>query len=106
MYVPEEKYFLELDKYVSSNTLLSPLVVSGDAGMGKSALLANWASTITDHHPEFITVTHHICASPSSTSYISMLRRILLVYMVKYLVIICSGATVTNRRYYRVYSKG
>lgn len=31
-----------------------PIVVLGEAGIGKSALLANWAARYIDHHPEGI----------------------------------------------------
>lgn len=75
-YQPKEDYFLDLDKHASTNTGV-PLVLIGDSGSGKSALLANWANRYQQHHPESIVITHFIGCSPASSNYGGLLLRVM-----------------------------
>jgi nephrocystin-3 len=76
VYIERIKLFDKLDSHVKDNGL--PLVVVGDSGSGKSALLANWANKYEESGVEepFILV-HHIGATPDSVDWQSMLRRIM-----------------------------
>ena len=47
-YIRDENAFKILDNFVS-NTTLQHLVVTGESGLGKSALLANWAKSRSDN---------------------------------------------------------
>mmetsp|Transcript_24246 Transcript_24246/g.26929 ORF Transcript_24246/g.26929 Transcript_24246/m.26929 type:complete len:1179 (+) Transcript_24246:885-4421(+) len=76
VYLAKEQWFLELDKFASSNTT-TPLIAVGSPGIGKSALLANWAKRYRQHHPEDILIDHYIGCSPSSSDHAAMLRRIM-----------------------------
>lgn len=73
-YLANEGYFMQLDKYASSNDNRCFLVV-GDSGIGKSALLANWAERYRQHHPENPLITHFIGCSSTSSNYLEMLKR-------------------------------
>lgn len=88
VYLANESNFMQLDKFVSEENE-APLVVVGNPGSGKSALLANWLLrhkvfyfscmsryTFQEHHPEDVIVAHYIGCSPASTNYISLLIRI------------------------------
>jgi len=78
IYLPKENYYTELDKYIAEEKdRVLPLIVEGEIGTGKSALLANWASRYSDHHPEDIVVTIFVGCSPSSSQYHTLLYRIL-----------------------------
>jgi len=76
VYLPNEKFFMNLDLYASSNTL-TPLVIFGEAGVGKSAVLANWSKRYKEHHPEVVVVEHYIGCSAPSSLYTNILRRIM-----------------------------
>eukprot|EP01125_Pyxidicula_operculata_P008164 TRINITY_DN275_c3_g1_i1.p1 TRINITY_DN275_c3_g1~~TRINITY_DN275_c3_g1_i1.p1 ORF type:complete len:1833 (-),score=537.60 TRINITY_DN275_c3_g1_i1:60-5486(-) len=78
-YLAKESYFIELDKYISKDVRdhSVPVVVAGDAGSGKSALLANWAARYREHHPEDILVSIFVGCSASSTHYARLLHRIM-----------------------------
>ncbi len=54
-----------------------PLVVLGESGSGKSALLANWALSYREQHPDELVLMHFIGASPASSDWQAMLRRII-----------------------------
>jgi hypothetical protein len=75
-YLPNEKNFMVLDKH-ASNTSTTPLLVLGESGIGKSALLANWTKRYREHHPEDLVIAHYIGCSPNSTNHIAMLARIM-----------------------------
>lgn len=75
IFVGREKYFEQLDRHVLGNG--PPLVVLGAAGVGKSALLANWSARYRQEHPSKPVILHFIGASPQSTDWSAMLRRIL-----------------------------
>ena len=76
VYIERKEYFDKLDAHVKDNGL--PIVVVGDSGSGKSALLANWAKKYKENEADkpFLLV-HHIGATPDSVDWVSMLRRIM-----------------------------
>lgn len=76
IYLPNEKLLVSLDRH-ASNTSQTPLVVLGESGIGKSALLANWANRYREQHPEDLMISHWIGCSPDSTSHEKMIRRLM-----------------------------
>jgi len=76
-YLANEVYFNHLDKHVAS-VLTLPLVVTGESGMGKSALLSNWMLRHNEHAPEDIVIHHWVGCSPHSSNAGQLLSRILL----------------------------
>ena len=77
VYIGRQKYFDRLDEHARSREDGPGLVVLGDSGSGKSALLANWATRYRQKHPEELVLMHFIGASPYSTDWTPMLRRVL-----------------------------
>ena len=75
VYIGRPDYFGRLDAHASGDGL--PLVVVGESGSGKSALLANWAIRYRAAHPSELVLTHFIGATPASTDWASMVRRII-----------------------------
>jgi len=79
IYLANEQLFIELDKHLSKDSRISlPVVVLGDPGVGKSALLANWSQRYSDHHPEDIVVQMYIGCSLAATTYVGLLYRVML----------------------------
>ena len=76
VYIGRQEYFDRLDAHVASN--VPPLVVLGESGGGKSALLSNWALRYREQHPADFLLLHFIGASPDSANAIGLLRRIML----------------------------
>jgi hypothetical protein len=64
-----------LDDQVYRGTL--PLVVTGEAGSGKSALLAEWAARWASRNPEDLVVRHHVGSTPESADWRAIVRRVL-----------------------------
>lgn len=54
-----------------------PLIVVGESGLGKSALLSNWGLGHREQHPDDFLLMHFIGATPHSTDWAAMLRRLL-----------------------------
>jgi len=75
VYIGGEKYFKKIDEHVAGVNL--PLVVLGESGFGKSALLANWGLKHRMAHPDKLVLMHFIGASAASGDWSAMLRRIL-----------------------------
>jgi Domain of unknown function (DUF4062)/NACHT domain len=75
VYIERKEYFDRLDSHVKDNGL--PLVVIGDSGSGKSALLANWAKHYNEGADKLFLLVHFIGATPDSVDWASMLRRIM-----------------------------
>ena len=75
VYIGRKEYFDRLDEHVKGES--PPLVIIGDSGSGKSALLANWALQYRGKHPDEILIMHFIGSSPQSTNWMAMLRRIM-----------------------------
>ena len=79
VYIGGEEYFNLLNEHVKDNG--PPLVVIGESGSGKSALLANWVMRFREQNKNIneaeLIIMHFIGASPYSTDWMAMLRRIM-----------------------------
>lgn len=75
IYIGRQSYYDRLDEHARSDGL--PLVVLGESGSGKSALLSNWALRYRSEHPDELLLMHFIGATPYSSDWAAMLRRIM-----------------------------
>ena len=82
VYIGREAYFKRLDEHVASAGL--PLVVLGESGSGKSALIANWARKYQEDHPDDFMVFHYIGGTADSADYAKILRRIMAEIQARY----------------------
>ena len=98
VYIGRQEYFDRLDTYASGDAASSspsppagaggegrgevgagnsPLVILGESGSGKSALLANWVARYRRAHPDALVLQHYIGATPYSADWAAMLRRLM-----------------------------
>ena len=95
VYIGRQEYFDRLDAYASGAAADSPpsppseggegrgevgnqpLVILGESGSGKSALLANWVARYRQAHPDALVLQHYIGATPYSADWAAMLRRLM-----------------------------
>lgn len=75
VYIGRKEYFERLDEHVKGNG--PPLVILGESGVGKSALLSNWALEFQKNNPKDFLLIHFIGASPYSADWAAMIRRIM-----------------------------
>ena len=75
VYIGRKEYFHRLDDHTATDG--PPLVVLGESGSGKSALLANWAERYQKAHPDDFMVVHFIGGTADSMDYVKILRRIM-----------------------------
>jgi nephrocystin-3 len=75
VYIDRQDDFDRLDAHVQSDG--PPLVLLGESGVGKSALLANWAQRYRQAHPEAFLFLHFIGSTPQSADYVALLGRLL-----------------------------
>lgn len=75
VYIGRQTNFEILDRHVNSSD--QPLVILGESGSGKSALLSTWALKYKEEHPDELLIMHFIGASPYSADWMAMLRRIM-----------------------------
>ena len=75
VYIGREEYYKRLEAHVRSKD--QPLVILGESGSGKSALLANWAISYGEAHPDAFLLMHFIGATPYSADWAAMIRRIM-----------------------------
>ncbi len=75
VYIGRADYFSRLDAHAAGEE--PPLVVVGESGGGKSALLANWALQYRASHADELVLLHFIGASPASTDWAAMVRRLM-----------------------------
>lgn len=76
VYIERQEYFTRLDAHAAGNGD-QPLVILGESGSGKSALLANWALRYRKANPDVFVLEHYIGATPASADWAAMLRRIM-----------------------------
>ena len=75
VYIGRQEYFDRLDAHAAGDG--PPLVVLGESGSGKSALLANWLVRYREAHPGAHTIVHFIGANGHSTDCWVMLHGIM-----------------------------
>jgi len=83
VYIGGEKYYPALDRYFEKGG--KPILVTGASGVGKSALLSNWALGVMRNHPEILTILHFAGSTPDSGDHIAILRRIIAEIRERYL---------------------
>ena len=75
VYIGRQEYIERLNAHAAADG--PPLVVLGESGGGKTALLANWIYQWSEQHPETPVLVHFIGAAPDSANWMAMLRRLL-----------------------------
>lgn len=81
-YIDHTPTLQQLDDYVlpahaRAVSRVLPLVVTGESGAGKSALLARWSRRHRERFPEAFVVEHYVGATPSSADRFALMRRIM-----------------------------
>lgn len=75
VYIGRNEYFEKLNDHIIGDC--QPIIITGESGSGKSALLSNWALRFSKDNPDSFLIMHFIGASPYSADWASMLRRIM-----------------------------
>jgi tetratricopeptide (TPR) repeat protein len=75
VYIGRPEYIERLDAHGAGDG--PPLMVVGESGGGKSALLSNWTHRWIEQHPETPAIVHFIVSAPDSADWMAMLRRLL-----------------------------
>ncbi len=73
-YIERPEAYGALDEYLRGGG--QPLVVTGDSGSGKSALLANWVARVRGTRPDVAVVEHYCGAGADAADWAAMCRRI------------------------------
>jgi nephrocystin-3 len=76
-YIGRDDYFRQLDAYAAGDGGSTGLMVLGESGGGKSALLANWTAHWRRLHPEDFIFQHYIGATPQSAGHLGLIRRLI-----------------------------
>jgi nephrocystin-3 len=74
-FVGRNKYLERLNNHVEAGG--TPLVITGESGCGKSALLAEWSARWRKANPEDLIIQHYIGSSPGSADWNQIVTRIL-----------------------------
>lgn len=74
-YVELPGYFDRLDAHVAAAS--PPIFITGPAGAGKSALIANWAGYRRNAYPDLPIICHHVEATPVEGEPTPVLRHIM-----------------------------
>jgi hypothetical protein len=76
LYIGNEAYFSVLNSAMATEPY-KPVLVSGESGSGKSALLANWLELWNKMHPETTVIFHHLGCDPDAADPVRMTTRII-----------------------------
>jgi preprotein translocase subunit SecA/nephrocystin-3 len=74
VYIPYIEFIEQLNQHACNSG--ETLVVHGDSGCGKTALIANWIASFQREHPETFVIYHFVTGATSSTSIFDIMRRI------------------------------
>jgi len=76
MYIYREEDYAQLDDYVKKGSQY-PLVIVGEAGVGKSSLLANWVALFHQSNIDSVVIEHYVGCSSYSHDWPSIMQRII-----------------------------
>ena len=75
LYIGGEQYFAQLDAALSAEAA-EPVLISSEAGLGKSALIAKWLHRWRAQHPHIPIILHHLSASAEADDPTHLVRRL------------------------------
>jgi nephrocystin-3 len=75
VYVADTALLQRLDAHVAGDE--PALVVTGEAGAGKSALLANWSADYARRHRDAFVVAHYVSADSAGADSVGLMRRVM-----------------------------
>lgn len=75
IYIHRQSNYDVLDQHALASDV--PLVITGEAGSGKSALLANWIHHWRTKHPEDYIFQHYVGATADSSDYLKLMTRLM-----------------------------
>ena len=74
LYLGGERYFTALDKAMDA---CKPVLITGQSGGGKSALIANWFLDWSSKHPKAAVIVHHLGCGADAADPVRMVVRIM-----------------------------
>lgn len=74
-YVEHPETISRLERHVADDD--GPLVITGESGAGKSALLAYWSRWYRERNPDAFLVTHYVGAGAAGSDHYALLLRIM-----------------------------
>ena len=74
-YIGRDEYYRLPDRYCENGG--KPILLLGDSGSGKSALLANWVSHWKKDHPSDVVFQHYIGGTPDSADHWKLMSRLM-----------------------------
>jgi nephrocystin-3 len=83
-YVEVSGYSEKLDAHVAGDG--SPIVVCGETGSGKSALVANWIERHRAQNPNAFIIAHYAGANGSDSDHLALLRQIMVEIRERYAI--------------------
>jgi len=76
LYIGGEKYFKALDEAMKAKPY-RPVLITGQSGGGKSALVANWVAGWKKAHPKTVLIVHHLGCGADAADSVRMAIRIM-----------------------------
>ncbi|HVK37818.1 MAG TPA: tetratricopeptide repeat protein [Candidatus Kapabacteria bacterium] len=77
IYVEQTDAIAALDRFAEARGDGRGVVVTGESGSGKSALLANWTERFRSRHPGAFIIEHFVGAVASSASHVDLIRHVI-----------------------------
>lgn len=76
LYLGGDEYFKVLDQAIRAEKF-SPVLITGQSGGGKSALLANWVTRWRAEHPETAVILHHLGCGADAADPVRLAMRLM-----------------------------
>ena len=77
MYLGGRKYFTKIDRAIHRTNGFKPVLITGESGGGKSALVANWLQTHASAHPDTLIFVHYLGAGADTADPLRLVTRLL-----------------------------
>lgn len=84
IWIEQSELLEHLDRFIDADTGSRGLIVTGESGSGKSALLANWCAGYRRRNPDALVIEHYVGAASAASDHLDVIKHLVMAVVSDY----------------------